>query len=251
MRLKFLLGVCAIFLGGCSTFQQPAAYGGIAADGLTTAVALSLPNMVEANPLGYLTIPLRIAAIEYSQTLPKEEGVQIVHSIGAVSWGAAVSNILVIAGAANPIALAAGAGVMLAKWMAGEDERLYAQYCAAWITEKPGNTCTPFRRGREANAPKLNEALTPYSAGCDASSDRRNACGDGTLVPTHADSALSADALGPAKPNPGVSDRAVLMAASESTAELEEWVDGLPHTKQLHFRKEVVTGTARRSTGST
>lgn len=144
MILKLATMLLALALAGCSVTKQPGAYGGVAADGVSTAVALSMPNIVEANPIGYLTIPLRIAAIEYAEKLPPVEGVPIIHAVKSVSWMAATSNVLVIAGAANPVALAAGAAVLAYTWHAGADEREYAAFCADWISQKAGNNCKPW-----------------------------------------------------------------------------------------------------------
>lgn len=121
--------LCALILSGCASLDnRQHAYVGVAADGVSTAIALSAPNIVEANPLGWWTLPLRIGIIEYAKTLPPHEGVPVLHATEAVGWGAAVNNLLVFAGvqAAPVIGLAVG----LYLWHQGSDEREFMRACA-------------------------------------------------------------------------------------------------------------------------
>src|SRR5689334_1203912 len=115
-------------------------YTGIAADAVTTGIALSTPGIVETNPLGWATIPIRLGIMQYAKTLPRHEGQPVMDAVSASGWGAAASNLGVLAGigAAAPVI---GIAVGYAVWKAGEPEREFLTACAAHNLIEPGVTC--------------------------------------------------------------------------------------------------------------
>ena len=120
---RLSLTLAALVLAGCS--GVPVSVG---ADAATTAVGLS-QGLVEANPLGWATVPLRLAAIEHSKSMPEGEGAELRASVDAFSWGAAASNIALIATGATPVGIVAGMVVGLASWQASEKEREFYRFC--------------------------------------------------------------------------------------------------------------------------
>ena len=101
---------------------------GVAADAVTTGIALSATGVVETNPIGLATVPIRLVVIEHAKTLPPEEGTPILHAINATSWGAAANNLLVLAKiSAAPLV---GVLVTFILWNQGKEEREFAQLCA-------------------------------------------------------------------------------------------------------------------------
>lgn len=117
-------------LTACSITKEPGAYGAIAADTATTAIGLTLPGVVELNPLGWAVPVVSIAVVEYAKTLPPEEGVPLIHSMTATKWGVSVSNLFLFLGAA-PAGLVAGVGVGYYLWQEGQGEREFWAICAA------------------------------------------------------------------------------------------------------------------------
>ena len=116
------------------------AYSGIAADAVTTGISLGVPGVVETNPLGWATLPIRLAITEHAKTLPREEGQPIMDAMSASGWGAAASNLLVLAGA-GPVAPLVGVAVGYAVWKSGETEREFWRMCAVHKTMDPGVQC--------------------------------------------------------------------------------------------------------------
>jgi len=120
----------------------------IAADAASTAAGLAA-GAAEANPIGWATIPLRLFALEYAKTLPKEEGVQIEHVISAGGWGAAANNVCIVGailtgGALAPLCPMVGMATGLHLWTQGQGEREFWAICAQeriyW--GNPDMTCT-------------------------------------------------------------------------------------------------------------
>jgi len=126
------LAIAAIALNAASVAhagEQDAAYGGIAADAVSTGAALAAPGIAEANPLGWVTLPIRLAVIQHAKSLPREEGQPIVDAVSASSWGAAANNLLILAGA-GPAAPLVAIAVGYAVWKSGETERQFWSACA-------------------------------------------------------------------------------------------------------------------------
>lgn len=117
------------------------AYGGIAADAVTTGIALSMPGIVETNPLGWATLPIRLAVMQHAKSLPREQGQPLMDSVSATGWGAAANNLAVLAGA-GPAAPVVAIAVGYAMWKAGEKERDFWSTCAVHKTIDPAVTCS-------------------------------------------------------------------------------------------------------------
>jgi hypothetical protein len=126
--LSLLLSISMLgLMTGCASTPPQLA---VAADAATTAAALSsVPGAVEANPAGWLTIPIRLALIEHAKHQPIAEGLPIIHGVTAASWGAAASNTLVLFGATVPISAPVGVAVWWAVWKHGADEREFWHIC--------------------------------------------------------------------------------------------------------------------------
>lgn len=116
------------------------AYGGLAADALTTGAALAMPGMTETNPLGWATFPIRLAIIEHAKMLPREEGQPLIDMTSASGWGAAANNLLALAGA-GPVGAVVGIAVGYAVWKSGETEREFWHMCAAEKQADPAMKC--------------------------------------------------------------------------------------------------------------
>jgi hypothetical protein len=142
MRLIFAL-IASLWITGCAS--QP--YSAVAADAATTATGLSIAadtagrKIIEGNPLGWWTVPIRIAIIEHAKTMPIEEGTPVLHMTSAVGWGAAANNLLVMAGV-GPFALAAGVMVAIGIWADGENERNFWENCATHRRLEPEKDLT-------------------------------------------------------------------------------------------------------------
>ena len=134
--------VAAAFAAGAHAQEATGkdAYGGLAADAISTAVGLTVPGIVELNPLAAISLPLRIMAIEHAKTLPREQAQPILDSTQAAGWGAAANNLLVLAGAGT-IAPVVGLAVGYAIWKSGEDERNFWQACAVHRADNPNIKC--------------------------------------------------------------------------------------------------------------
>ena len=129
MKKQLVTAALSLAFASGAAAGESHAYGGIAADAITTGIALSVPGIVETNPLGWATVPIRLAIMEHAKSLPREQGQPIMDALAAGGWGAAVSNLLVLAGtgAAAPVV---GLAVGYAVWKQGEQEREFWQICA-------------------------------------------------------------------------------------------------------------------------
>lgn len=95
-------------LAGCSTLDtKERAINGQVADLSSTAIALSVPGLVEANPLGILVVPAKYAAFKYAETLPISQQIIWHRNLSAFGWGAAISNICTVS-----VALSGGASAI-------------------------------------------------------------------------------------------------------------------------------------------
>lgn len=140
MKKQLATAVLATVLASTATAGAPDAYGGIAADAITTGIALSAPGIIETNPLGWATVPIRLAIMEHAKSLPREEGQPIMDALSAGGWGAAVNNLLVLAGT-GPAAPVIGLAVGYAVWKQGETEREFWRLCAVHRAADPGVKC--------------------------------------------------------------------------------------------------------------
>lgn len=129
----------------CLSAQAQTAEQAAAADVATTGIGLAL-GAAEANPLGLLTIPGKLIALEYANSLPTGEREYALSAISSMWTGAAVNNLCVIAavlsgGAFAPACLIVGAAVGMQRWDAGAQERLFWAICARERESNPRLTC--------------------------------------------------------------------------------------------------------------
>ena len=129
----------------CVTAQAQTAEQAAAADVATTGIGLAL-GAAEANPIGLLTLPAKLAAIQHAESLPTGEREYALSVISSMWTGAAANNLCVVAailsgGAFAPACLIIGAAVGMQRWDAGADERLFWAICADERTRNPRLTC--------------------------------------------------------------------------------------------------------------
>jgi hypothetical protein len=140
MRKQLCTVAISMALASAAFAGEQEAYSGTAADAVTTGAALATPGLGEANPLGWVTVPIRMAVIEHAKTLPREEGQPLMDAVSATSWGAAANNLLMLAGA-SAAAPVVGIAVGYAIWKRGENEREFWNLCAVHKQMDPQVTC--------------------------------------------------------------------------------------------------------------
>lgn len=115
----------------------------------TTGVGLMM-GAAEANPLGVLTIGMKVVAYQKIKAAPPEEQPRLWSAYGAMSWGAAANNLCVIAAIASggvgaalcpAIGLVAGFGVWNSESEA-RDRATFAALCEQARSRNPALTCT-------------------------------------------------------------------------------------------------------------
>ena len=128
--------ILCLALAACTPTKETT-YAAHGADVVSTGVGLAL-GAAEANPLGIVALPIKLAMVEYAGSLPPDEQPAAYAALSAVTWGAVANNICVIAsiatsaGIAAPACVAVGAVTGVAYWDATKTHRiplLYA-YCA-------------------------------------------------------------------------------------------------------------------------
>jgi len=138
----------SLLLTGCVGTRE-GTYAAHGADLATTGVGLAM-GAAEANPLGIVALPIKLAMVEYAGSLPPDEQPAAYAALAAVTWGAVANNICVIAsilasaGIAAPACVAVGAVTGVAYWGATkthrEGQQLYA-YCAEPARGYSGRAC--------------------------------------------------------------------------------------------------------------
>lgn len=114
-------------------------------DVASTVAGIAL-GAAEANPVGLLTIPAKLAALQYADGLLDGDK-QTAQSVISSMWrGAAANNVCVIVSMATggtfaPVCAIAGLVVALHEWNAGEIEREFWQICAYERQERPELKC--------------------------------------------------------------------------------------------------------------
>lgn len=129
----------------CLSAQAQTAEQAAAADVATTGVGLAL-GAAEMNPVGMLTLPLKLIAIQQAEALPTGEREYALSAISSMWTGAAANNLCIVAailtgGAFAPACLIVGAAVGMQRWDAAADERLFWAVCADERTRNPRLTC--------------------------------------------------------------------------------------------------------------
>ena len=147
-----LLALCAILsvslLTGCAGQLRQSAYGAVTADAITTLAGVASGAAQEGNPLitspaGLLaSVALRIGAVEYINTLPEPQRTENLSVINSITWGAAASNLTILAMHSNPAGIVAGLAVGWRVWQSTAEERAFAGICADEKTRNPALICT-------------------------------------------------------------------------------------------------------------
>lgn len=137
-----LLALCLHAHADTSERAQNAAIADVA----TTAGALVL-GATEANPLGLLTLPMKIVLLQYAETLPDGEKQSTQEWMHALWMGAAANNACVIVailtgGAFAPACIAAGIAAGAYRWKQSEGEREFWWLCAQEKQSNPNLVCT-------------------------------------------------------------------------------------------------------------
>lgn len=143
--MRAIILTALVMLAAGNAHAQEAA---IAADAATTAIGLS-HGFVEANPIGLVGIPLRLAATQYARTLPEQEGQPILDAVDSASWGAAAANLLTLAGA-GPAGLVVGVVIAGKLWADGAEKREFLIACAVHRQVIPEAAALPCVYQKEA-----------------------------------------------------------------------------------------------------
>lgn len=137
-----LLALCLSAHADPSERAQNAAIADVA----STGAALAL-GAAEANPLGLLSIPMKLAAIKYAEGLDDGDK-QTAQSVISSMWrGAAANNVCVImsivtGGTFAPVCAIAGFAVAWHEWQSSEIERQFWMVCANEKQSNPELKCT-------------------------------------------------------------------------------------------------------------
>lgn len=143
--------ICAAVLGGCASYLPQSAAVGIGADGAITAGAVLTGAASEGNPLvtswpvGVASVLGRLALVTHYAQADEPERTQALSSINAITWGVVANNIGAVLGLINPASLTIGAITGWLVWNSTEEERVFAQVCAAERVKNPALRCE-YRR---------------------------------------------------------------------------------------------------------
>ena len=137
----------------CLSAQAQTAHEAAAADVATTGIGLAL-GAAEANPIGVLTLPLKLMAIQQAEALPTGEREYTLSAISSMWTGAAANNLCVVAailsgGTFAPACLVLGMAVGMQRWDAGTQERLFWAICADEKTRNPRLECIYTRNNSD------------------------------------------------------------------------------------------------------
>ena len=143
--------ICAASLGGCASYLPQSAAVGIGADGAITAGAVLTGAASEGNPLvtnwpvGVASVLGRWALVAHYAQADEPERTQALSSINAITWGVVANNIAAVLLHSNPASLTIGAVAGWLVWHSTEEERQFAQLCAAEQVKNPALRCE-YRR---------------------------------------------------------------------------------------------------------
>ena len=148
---RFIAVLALVLLSGCATVGRDRAVQAHQADIGSTAVALAM-GAAEGNPLGWLALPLKWWQMKIISEMPEAtQRAEAYLHVAAVTNGAVANNLCVAAALAVPALLPFAMACPIAglAWWAHEssndyDRRFYEAFCAEWMKEKEGNTCSPF-----------------------------------------------------------------------------------------------------------
>lgn len=134
--VAILLSVC-----GLANASQDAAI----LDTATTLSAIAI-GASEANPVGLLAIPLKVAAIAHADSLPEGDR-QAQHLMLSTLWrGAAINNLCVMAsvvtgGSFAPACLIAGVVSVVKDYLTTEEQRAFWAICSSKRALNPRLKC--------------------------------------------------------------------------------------------------------------
>jgi hypothetical protein len=149
--MRRLLAVIAFaLLAGCAGTPslKTRAIGGQAGDIASTAIALSQPGTMEANPLGVALIPLKISFFSWAEKEPYPRRIYMHRLLSAYGWGATVSNFCTaaVAALAGPTAIfCLPLGIASGWWdwkdTEGTPKEQFDRLCEYARLEKPNLEC--------------------------------------------------------------------------------------------------------------
>ena len=145
--MKLIALLLALCLSGCAITRSPAS-DAVVADVASTGVGLAL-GAAEANPLGLVTIPVKLSLLAYAENLPDGEKQQAQTMLSAVWNGAAVNNVCVIAviltgGAASFPCILLGLGYGAWEYTSTKANQMQAEFtemCLSARKEMPNMKC--------------------------------------------------------------------------------------------------------------
>lgn len=151
--MKLIALLLALGLSGCAITRSTASDAAVA-DTASTGTALAFGG-IEANPLGLLTIPLKIALLAHVETLPDAEKQDAQTTMSALWNAGAVNNVCVVAvivsgGIASLPCIFLGAGYGVWEYTttkANQMQQEFAELCAKAKQDNPAMRC--FYRGVE------------------------------------------------------------------------------------------------------
>lgn len=149
--MRAALAITAALLTGCASYLPQSAAVGIGADGAITAGAVLTGAASEGNPLvtswpvGVTSVLGRWALVAHYAQADEPERTQALSSINAITWGVVANNIASVLWHSNPASLTIGAVAGWLVWGGTEEERLFAQVCAAERVKNPALRCE-YRR---------------------------------------------------------------------------------------------------------
>lgn len=140
--------IFAAVLCGCASYLPQSAAVGIGADGAITAGAVLTGAASEGNPIvtswpvGVASVLGRWTLVAHYAQAEEPERTQALSSINAITWGVVANNIAAVLWHSNPASLTIGALTGWLVWNSTEEERLFAQVCAAERAKNPALRCT-------------------------------------------------------------------------------------------------------------
>jgi len=150
--MKLLIAILTIALSGCAITRSPASDAAVT-DVASTGLGIAL-GAAEANPIGLVTIPLKLALLNHAETLPEGEKQEAQTTLSALWNGAAVNNVCTVAvivsgGAASLPCLLVGGAYGVWEYTSTKANQMQAEFAALCIQarqETPGMKC--FYKGQ-------------------------------------------------------------------------------------------------------
>jgi hypothetical protein len=145
--VKLIALLLALMLSGCAITRSPAS-DAATADVATTGLGL-LAGAAEADPVGLALIPVKLALLAHTETLPDVERLHAQTTLSAFWNAAAVNNVCVLlvvmsAGAASLPCILLGAGYGLWGYTTAKADQMQAEFMAMCLDARranPGMKC--------------------------------------------------------------------------------------------------------------